>query len=62
MSGKDTTLLYDWNNLSKPIHKLEQQTQKVWWDNEGLTVAIATNDKLNIYQFNKKNFSLTEIL
>jgi hypothetical protein len=22
VSGKDTTLLYDWNNLSKPLHKL----------------------------------------
>ncbi len=62
VSGKDTTLLYDWNNLSKPLHKLEQQTQKVWWDQEGTSVVIATADKFNVYQYNKKNYSLTEIL
>lgn len=62
VSGKDTTLLYDWNNISKPLHKLDQKTQKVWWDHEGNTVVISTADKFNIYQYNKKNFSLTEIL
>ena len=62
VSGKDTTLLYDWNNLAKPLHKLDQQTQKIWWDQPGNTVVISTNDKFNVYQYNKKNFSLTEIL
>ena len=24
INGKDTTLFYEWNNLSKPLHKLDQ--------------------------------------
>ena len=58
VSGKDATLLYEWSNLSKPLHKLDERTQKVWWNNTGDILVMSTANNFTMYQFNKKNFSL----
>jgi hypothetical protein len=37
-----TTLFYDWNSLTKPLHSLSLGAEKIWWDDDGSQVAIST--------------------
>ena len=62
VSDNKNTFLYDWKNLVQPLHKLDYGSQKTWWDEAGDHFAIATEEKLIIFAFNKKNFSLTELI
>lgn len=62
MSDNDKTLFYEWNDFSRPLHKLDLGSDKIWWNEAGDLVGLATEEKLLIFSFNSKNFSLTEII
>lgn len=42
VADSERTTFYDWNDLSRPIHRLDLSAEKVWWDENNEQVAIAT--------------------
>jgi hypothetical protein len=32
IADNEKTLFYSWDDLSRPIHKLDIAAEKVWWD------------------------------
>ena len=55
-------MLVDWRDPGAVVHKIELSAEKVWWDEEGELLALATETKLVLYQFNRKNRNLSELL
>lgn len=41
VADNEKTIFYNWNDLSRPLHKLSIGAEKVWWDDAGEQVAIA---------------------
>lgn len=62
VADSEKTLLCNWNDTNNIIHKLELSAEKIWWDEEGEQMALATETKFVMYNFNKKNKNLTEVL
>jgi coatomer subunit beta' len=62
IADAEKTLLVDWQEPGTAIHRIEASAEKVWWDEEGELLALATETKLVLYQFNRKNRNLSELL
>lgn len=61
VADAEKTLLVDWQDPGTVVHKIDLCAEKVWWDEEGELLALATETKLVLYQFNKKTRSLGEL-
>lgn len=62
IADAEKTMLVDWRDPGNVVHKIEQSAEKIWWDDEGELLALATETKLVLYQFNRKNRNLSELL
>lgn len=59
IADAEKTLLVDWRDPATVVHKIELSAEKIWWDDEGELLALATETKLVLYQFNRKNRNLS---
>ena len=62
VADAEKTLLFDWSELGAALHRIEASAEKVWWDEEGEQMAMATETKFTLYQFSKKSRALSELL
>ncbi len=35
VADAEKTLLYDWSDLTRPVHKIDLGSDKIWWDETG---------------------------
>ncbi len=61
VADQEKTLFYNWNDLTRPIHKLEMGAEKVWWDESGEQMVLANESRLVVHTFNRKSLSLGEV-
>lgn len=62
VADNEKTLLYDWNDLTHPLHKIDFSAEKIWWDEAGEQMAIASQTKFIIFRLNKTTNALSELL
>lgn len=49
IADAEKTMLADWRDPGTIVHKIELSAEKIWWDDEGELLAIATETKLVLY-------------
>lgn len=62
VADHEKTYFYEWSDLSKPLHKLELGSEKIWWNESGDTLGLASESKMIVFSFNPKTYSLTELI